>query len=67
MALVPAPPSVTSVVGACRFAARSILPGVGAIFSFMLVNLFDSPALIGVTDAGPADDINSAHEAGAAC
>ncbi|HFE1963454.1 TPA: adenine permease AdeP [Salmonella enterica] len=48
--IVSAPPSVTSVVGHVDLAA-------GVIFSFMLVNLFDSSGtLIGVTDkAGLAD------------
>ncbi len=53
--IVSAPPSVTSVVG---LAGSFNLGLAGVIFSFMLVNLFDSSGtLIGVTDkAGLADE-----------
>ncbi|EEP7883737.1 NCS2 family permease [Salmonella enterica] len=55
--IVSAPPSVTSVVGHVDFAGSFNLGLAGVIFSFMLVNLFDSSGtLIGVTDkAGLAD------------
>ncbi|EPO8488149.1 adenine permease AdeP [Salmonella enterica subsp. enterica serovar Braenderup] len=56
--IVSAPPSVTSVVGHVDLAGSSNLGLAGVIFSFMLVNLFDSSGtLIGVTDkAGLADE-----------
>ncbi|HED5887228.1 TPA: adenine permease AdeP [Salmonella enterica] len=56
--IVSAPPSVTSVVGHVDFAGSFNLGLAGVIFSFMLVNLFDSSGtLIGVTDkAGLADE-----------
>ncbi|HCM9016018.1 TPA: adenine permease AdeP [Salmonella enterica subsp. enterica serovar Paratyphi B] len=56
--IVSAPPSVTSVVGHVDLAGSFNLGLVGVIFSFMLVNLFDSSGtLIGVTDkAGLADE-----------
>ncbi|MGK3328342.1 adenine permease AdeP [Escherichia fergusonii] len=56
--IVSAPPSVTSVVGQVDLAGSFNLGLVGVIFSFMLVNLFDSSGtLIGVTDkAGLADE-----------
>lgn len=52
------PPSVTSVVGHVDLAGSLNLGLAGVIFSFMLVNLFDSSGtLIGVTDkAGLADE-----------
>lgn len=55
--IVSAPPSVTSVVGRVDLAGSFNLGLAGVIFSFMLVNLFDSSGtLIGVTDkAGLAD------------
>ncbi|HBI5149023.1 adenine permease AdeP [Salmonella enterica subsp. enterica] len=55
--IVSAPPSVTSVVGHVDLAGSFNLGLAGGIFSFMLVNLFDSSGtLIGVTDkAGLAD------------
>ncbi|OZU51294.1 adenine permease PurP [Salmonella enterica subsp. indica serovar Marseille] len=55
---VSAPPSVTSVVGHVDLAGSFNLGLAGVIFSFMLVNLFDSSGtLIGVTDkAGLADE-----------
>lgn len=55
--IVSAPPSVTSVVGHIDLAGSFNLGLAGVIFSFMLVNLFDSSGtLIGVTDkAGLAD------------
>ncbi len=55
--IVSAPPSVTSVVGHGDLAGSFNLGLAGVIFSFMLVNLFDSSGtLIGVTDkAGLAD------------
>lgn len=55
--MVSAPPSVTSVVGHVDLAGSFNLGLAGVIFSFMLVNLFDSSGtLIGVTDkAGLAD------------
>lgn len=51
------PPSVTSVVGQVDLAGALNIGMAGIIFSFMLVNLFDSSGtLIGVTDkAGLAD------------
>ncbi|EMD8896621.1 adenine permease AdeP [Salmonella enterica] len=56
--IVSAPPSVTSVVGHVDLAGSFNLSLAGVIFSFMLVNLFDSSGtLIGVTDkAGLADE-----------
>ncbi|EAN0571299.1 NCS2 family permease [Salmonella enterica] len=56
--IVSAPPSVTSVVGYVDLAGSFNLGLAGVIFSFMLVNLFDSSGtLIGVTDkAGLADE-----------
>ncbi|EGC2044518.1 NCS2 family permease [Salmonella enterica] len=56
--IVSAPPSVTSVVGHVDLAGSFNLGLEGVIFSFMLVNLFDSSGtLIGVTDkAGLADE-----------
>ena len=56
--IVSAPPSVTSVVGQVDLAGSFNLGLAGVIFSFMLVNLFDSSGtLIGVTDkAGLADE-----------
>ncbi|ECR5745414.1 adenine permease AdeP [Salmonella enterica] len=56
--IVSAPPSVTSVVGHVDLASSFNLGLAGVIFSFMLVNLFDSSGtLIGVTDkAGLADE-----------
>ncbi len=55
--IVSAPPSVMTV-GPCRFSRSFNLGLAGVIFSFMLVNLFDSSGtLIGVTDkAGLADE-----------
>ncbi|MCP5682700.1 NCS2 family permease, partial [Klebsiella pneumoniae] len=55
--IVSAPPSVTSVIGHVDLAGSLNLGLAGVIFSFMLVNLFDSSGtLIGVTDkAGLAD------------
>ncbi|EJT0432363.1 adenine permease AdeP [Salmonella enterica] len=55
--IVSAPPSVTSVVGHVDLAGSFNLGLAVVIFSFMLVNLFDSSGtLIGVTDkAGLAD------------
>ncbi|EDE5862315.1 NCS2 family permease [Salmonella enterica subsp. enterica serovar Enteritidis] len=55
--IVSAPPSVTGVVGHVDLAGSFNLGLAGVIFSFMLVNLFDSSGtLIGVTDkAGLAD------------
>ncbi|ECE6262405.1 NCS2 family permease [Salmonella enterica subsp. enterica] len=55
--IVSVPPSVTSVVGHVDLAGSFNLGLAGVIFSFMLVNLFDSSGtLIGVTDkAGLAD------------
>lgn len=54
--IVSAPPSVASVIGQVDLAG-SLNWAAGVIFSFMLVNLFDSSGtLIGVTDkAGLAD------------
>ncbi|EBK1535787.1 NCS2 family permease [Salmonella enterica subsp. enterica serovar Kentucky] len=56
--IVSAPPSVTSMVGHVDLAGSFNLGLAGVIFSFMLVNLFDSSGtLIGVTDkAGLADE-----------
>lgn len=56
--IVSAPPSVTSVVGHVDLAGSFNLGLAGVIFSFMLVNLFDSSGtLIGVTDkAGLSDE-----------
>ncbi|EHM7720978.1 adenine permease AdeP [Salmonella enterica subsp. enterica serovar Newport] len=56
--IVSAPPSVTSVVGHVDLAGSFNLGLAGVIFSFMLVNLFDSSGtLIGVTDkVGLADE-----------
>lgn len=53
-----APPSVTSVIGQVDLAGSLNIGMAGIIFSFMLVNLFDSSGtLIGVTDkAGLADE-----------
>lgn len=52
------PPDVTSVVGQVDIAGALNIGLAGVIFSFMLVNLFDSSGtLIGVTDkAGLTDD-----------
>lgn len=56
--IVSAPPIVMSVVGHVDLAGSFNLGLAGVIFSFMLVNLFDSSGtLIGVTDkAGLADE-----------
>ena len=56
--IVSAPPSVKTVVGHVDLAGSFNLGLAGVIFSFMLVNLFDSSGtLIGVTDkAGLADE-----------
>lgn len=56
--IVSAPPSVMAVVGHVDLAGSFNLGLAGVIFSFMLVNLFDSSGtLIGVTDkAGLADE-----------
>ncbi|ANI85163.1 NCS2 family permease [Kosakonia oryzae] len=56
--IVSAPPSVTSVVGNVDLAGSFNIGLAGVIFSFMLVNLFDSSGtLIGVTDkAGLVDE-----------
>ncbi|MFS2221470.1 NCS2 family permease [Pantoea sp. B65] len=53
-----APPPVTSIIGQVDLAGSLNLGMAGIIFSFMLVNLFDSSGtLIGVTDkAGLADE-----------
>ena len=53
-----APPSVTAVIGQVDLAGSLNIGMAGIIFSFMLVNLFDSSGtLIGVTDkAGLADE-----------
>ena len=53
-----APPSVTSVIGQVDLSGSLSLDMAGVIFSFMLVNLFDSSGtLIGVTDkAGLTDE-----------
>ena len=55
---ISAPPSVMTVVGHVDLAGSFNLGLAGVIFSFMLVNLFDSSGtLIGVTDkAGLADE-----------
>lgn len=55
--IVALPPSITSVVGQVDLAGALNIGLAGVIFSFMLVNLFDSSGtLIGVTDkAGLAD------------
>ncbi|ANI30641.1 adenine permease PurP [Yersinia entomophaga] len=53
------PPSVTSVVGQVDIAGALNLGLAGVIFSFMLVNLFDSSGtLIGVTDKAGLTDEN---------
>ncbi|ARD63419.1 adenine permease PurP [Kosakonia radicincitans DSM 16656] len=56
--IVSAPPSVASVVGNVDLAGSFNIGLAGVIFSFMLVNLFDSSGtLIGVTDkAGLVDE-----------
>ncbi|EOU7018636.1 adenine permease AdeP [Escherichia coli] len=56
--IVSVPPSVMTVVGHVDLAGSFNLGLAGVIFSFMLVNLFDSSGtLIGVTDkAGLADE-----------
>ncbi|EFJ7227191.1 NCS2 family permease [Escherichia coli] len=56
--IVSTPPSVMTVVGHVDLAGSFNLGLAGVIFSFMLVNLFDSSGtLIGVTDkAGLADE-----------
>lgn len=55
--IVSAPPSVTSVVGHVDLAGSFNLGLAGVIFSFMLVNLFDSSGtLIGVTDKADLAD-----------
>ncbi|SCC14399.1 NCS2 family permease [Kosakonia oryziphila] len=56
--IVSAPPSVTSVVGNVDLVGSFNIGLAGVIFSFMLVNLFDSSGtLIGVTDkAGLVDE-----------
>lgn len=56
--IVSAPPSVLSVVGQVDLAGSMNIGLAGVIFSFMLVNLFDSSGtLIGVTDkAGLTDE-----------
>ncbi|KSY30516.1 adenine permease PurP [Citrobacter sp. 50677481] len=56
--IVSAPPSISTVVGHVDLAGSFNLGLAGVIFSFMLVNLFDSSGtLIGVTDkAGLADE-----------
>ena len=56
--IVSAPPSVMTVVGHVDLAGSFNLGLAGVIFSFMLVNLFDSSGtLTGVTDkAGLADE-----------
>ncbi|MCK1970689.1 NCS2 family permease [Franconibacter sp. IITDAS19] len=56
--IVSAPPSVLSVVGQVDLAGSLNIGLAGVIFSFMLVNLFDSSGtLIGVTDkAGLTDE-----------
>lgn len=56
--IVSAPPSIANVVGHVDLAGSFNLGLAGVIFSFMLVNLFDSSGtLIGVTDkAGLADE-----------
>ncbi|ENK6702507.1 NCS2 family permease [Yersinia enterocolitica] len=51
------PPSVTSVVGQVDLAGALNISMAGIIFSFMLVNLFDSSGtLIGVTDKADLTD-----------
>ncbi|EKN3717562.1 TPA: NCS2 family permease [Yersinia enterocolitica] len=51
------PPSVTSVVGQVDLASALNISMAGIIFSFMLVNLFDSSGtLIGVTDKAGLTD-----------
>ncbi|CNC37288.1 NCS2 family permease [Yersinia intermedia] len=51
------PPSVTSVVGQVDLAGALNISMAGVIFSFMLVNLFDSSGtLIGVTDKAGLTD-----------
>ncbi|MBV4414320.1 NCS2 family permease [Enterobacteriaceae bacterium YMB-R22] len=55
--IVSAPPSVTSVVGQVDLAGSLNMALAGIIFSFMLVNLFDSSGtLIGVTDKAGLTD-----------
>ncbi|MBK4714326.1 MULTISPECIES: NCS2 family permease [Tenebrionibacter/Tenebrionicola group] len=55
--IVSAPPSVTSVVGQVDLAGSLNMGLAGIIFSFMLVNLFDSSGtLIGVTDKAGLTD-----------
>ena len=56
--LFSAPPSITSVVGQVDIKGAFNIGMAGVIFSFMLVNLFDSSGtLIGVTDkAGLTDE-----------
>ncbi|VYU17819.1 NCS2 family permease [Metakosakonia massiliensis] len=56
--IVSAPPSISSVVGNVDLAGSFNIGLAGVIFSFMLVNLFDSSGtLIGVTDkAGLVDE-----------
>ncbi len=55
--LVSAPPSVSTVVGHVNLAGSLNLGLAGVIFSFMLVNLFDSSGtLIGVTDKAGLSD-----------
>lgn len=55
--IVSAPPSVTSVVGQVDLAGSLNFGLAGVIFSFMLVNLFDSSGtLIGVTDKAGLTD-----------
>ena len=55
--IVSAPPSVTSVLGHVDLAGSFNLGLAGVIFSFMLVNLFDSSGtLIGVTDKAGLTD-----------
>lgn len=56
--IVSAPPSISTVVGHVDLAGSFNLGLAGVIFSFMLVNLFDSSGtLVGVTDkAGLADE-----------
>ncbi|UCQ14724.1 NCS2 family permease [Edwardsiella piscicida] len=53
------PPSVTSVVGQVDLSGALNIGLSGVIFSFMLVNLFDSSGtLIGVTDKAGLTDVN---------
>ena len=56
--IISAPPSVASVVGNVDLAGSFNIGLAGVIFSFMLVNLFDSSGtLLGVTDkAGLVDE-----------